>query len=422
MRTTPLVAVVLVLIGVVGVAAPTVVASQQVPAQQASGQQAAAQQAPAQQASAQQAAAYSGTHLTFDTGENSVVDYTVNGEAIVRNLSVQSKSKAQRQGGIGTGASLSAVTKLSGARVSSTATARTNATVGFASGAEMAAHDNGRGVFVVRSGGQSQYVEVGISSGSGAEQSGEKRVVVTSDNGTNSVFLVVGAGQVTVNEAGNVTAEIGKNGSLVYRQYTGERDGNDKKQERFITDGKATAAVYIQQTGQDGRKRATDVVQYSQETTVDVTRKSKGTVEMTVDRTKSEGSAILCTVSNNVFESTEDIRVRVDGEAAAEANSYSGIGQSVTGGADSNSTYLVHPSSSAGATADVVVGINHFSQRSVTMTSDTPTATQTATDTEDGMGGDGDQPTDGGVPGFGPLTAVLAGALVAMALYARRRY
>lgn len=403
MRTTVLVTTLLVLTGAVGVAVPTIAAP-----------------TPPQQVQAQQAQAYSGTHLSFDTGSSSVVDYRVNGETIVENVSVQSKSEARRQGGIGTGTSLSAVTKLSGAPVSGTTTAQTHASIGFGSGAEMAAHDNGRGVFVVRSGGQSQYVEVGVSAGSNTEQAGDNRVVVTSDNGTQSVFLVVGAGQVTVNQAGNVSAEVGKNGTLVYRQYQGERGQNDKNQEEFITDGKAAAEVYIQRAGQDGQERATDVVQYSQDTTVDVTRKSQGTVEMTVDRSRSEGRAVLCTVSNTVFESAEDIRVLVDGEAAVQADSYNGVGQSIQGG--DNSAYLVHPSSSAEATADVVVGINHFSPRSVTMTSDAAGATETATATDGDMGGDGDQPTDGGVPGFGPLAAGLAVALLAGALYARRRF
>lgn len=403
MRVTALVASLLVVASVVGAAAP-IAASQQ-----------------AQQS--QQAEAYTGTHVSFDTGSNAVVDYTVNGETIVRNVTVQSKSEAQSGGGISIGVDLSAVTELAGARISSSTTAATHATVGFESGAEMQAHDNGRGVLVLRSGGESQFVQVGVSSDARAEQAAENRVVVTNDNGTQSTFLVVGDGQVTVNEEGNVTAELGENANLVYRQYKDQRDESDRNQEQFITNGTATAAVYVQQVDTEGTKQAADVVQFSQDTTVNVTEKSTGRVTMTVDRARTEGSVILCTVSEKVFESTENIRVLIDDQAAAEASTYAEVKQSIQG-QDSTSRYLVRPSSSAGATADVVVGINHFSSRSVTMTSETATATATPTETamDGGMDGDGDGATGGGVPGFGPLVTAIAVAVLAGALVARRRF
>lgn len=400
MRTSVLLASLLVVATTVGVGAPAIAATQQAP----SGQQAVA---------TQQSEAYSGTHVSFGTGSNAVVDYTVNGEAILRNLSVQSKSKA-RQGGIGAGVSLSAVTGLSGARISSTTTGKIQASVGFASGAKMTAHDNGRGVLVIRSGGESQYVEVGVSAGSSSTQAGENRVVVTNDNGTDSVFLVVGSGQVAVNDAGNVTAEIGQDGKLVYRQYEGDRSQSDKSQERLITDGTAAAEVYVQQTSDNGSRETADVVRYGEDTTVDVNQRTQGRVDMTVDRASDEGRVILCTVSRQVFESRQDIRVLVDGSAATSANSYDDIRQSIGG---DTSTYLVRESSSATATADVAVGVNHFSSRSVTLTSEDGTDTAT----EGGMGEDGDEATDGGVPGFGPGVALLAAAVLAGVMYARRR-
>lgn len=412
MRLTSVLATLLVFTTVVGLGAPAIAASQASPADRTN-----------QASQSQQAEAYTGAHISFDTGNRSVVDYTVNGKTLIDSVAVQSKSKARRQGGLGSGVSLSAVTDLSGAPISITATTRTHATIGFGSGAEMQAHDNGRGVFVVRAGGQSQYVEIGLSSGSGADQAGEKRVVVTTDEGTQSVFLVVGDGQVTVNEEGNVTTELGENANLVYRQYKDQRDESDRNQEQFITNGTATAAVYVQQVDTEGTKQAADVVQFSQDTTVNVTEKSTGRVTMTVDRARTEGSVILCTVSEKVFESTENIRVLIDDQAAAEASTYAEVKQSIQG-QDSTSRYLVRPSSSAGATADVVVGINHFSSRSVTMTSETATATATPTETamDGGMDGDGDGATGGGVPGFGPLVTAIAVAVLAGALVARRRF
>lgn len=362
-------------------------------------------------ASPQQAEGYSGTHVSFDTGSNAVLGYTVNGKTLVENLTVQSKSKA-RSGGIGVGADLSSVTRFSAAGMSMGSKSQTSATVSVETGAKMTAHDNGRGILVVRSNGKSHYIRANISSESEAEQAGENRVLVTTGDGTQAAFLVVGDGKVTVNKEGDVVADIGENGKLCYRQYKGDRGSNDKKQERLITDGKAAAEVYIQQTTEGGEKLAADVVKYSEDTTVKVTEKAKGNVEMTVERSRNKGKVVITTVSEQAFQSTQNIQVQVDGEAAARAESYSAVRQATQGG--DSSKFLVHQSSSAKAMADVVVGINHFSERTVTMTSG-----DSGGDAGDGgEGGDGDEQTANGGAGFGALAALAA---IGAALIAARR-
>lgn len=348
----------------------------------------------------QQGEAYNGTHVSFETGENAVVDYTVSGSTVLENLTVQSKSEAQNSGAVSAGVQLSTVTSIPAAGISGSSSAETSASVAFESGAELKAHDNGRGVLLVRSGGEDHYVKASLSSNSEAQQTGDKRVVVTTGEGTQAVFLVIGDGDVTVNQDGEVVAEIGQDGRLCYRQYQGERSDNDKQQERLITNGTAAAEVYIQQAGEDGQEMAADVVQYGEDTTVNVTEKAESNVEMTVERTESEGKVVITTVSEQVFDSAQDIQVQVDGDAAARADSYGQIRQATQG--NDNSAFLVRQSSSAQGTVDVVVGINRFSERTVTMTSGD-------------SGGDGGTETGDAGPGFGGVAA-LVGIVAALIL------
>jgi hypothetical protein len=341
--------------------------------------------------------AYSGSHVEFGTSSTAVVDYTVDGTTVVENVTVQSASEA------GVGAELDGDVSVDGASVSVATTAETTATVESESGARIESHDNERGIMVVTSEDGEQVVEADVSGE--AESEGESRVVVERDDGTEGTFIVVGDGEVAVNENGNVTAQVGEDGKLVYRQYEDERDDGDETQERLIANGTATAEVYYQQaqeSGDDGGQRTADVVEYGSDTTVEVTERSESELNMTVERTQSEGKVVITHVSESAMEgadNAQDVEVYVDGEAAAEAESYSQVVAATEG--DGGPAYTVRQSSNADAAAEVVVGIDHFSERSVSMQS----------------GGNGD---DGGItggagPGFGVVAALAAvgGALVA---------
>lgn len=385
-----------------------------------------------------EANAYVGTAVTFDTNNNAVVDYTVNGNTLLQNVTVQSQSNARSQGGIGLGAELESVTSLTAAALSLQATTSTHATLTTETGARIEANDNDRGILVVRASEQSQYVTANLSADARAEQVSDNRVVVTRDDGTRGAFIVVGEGNVTVNEGGNVTTALGEDATLVYRQYDQRRSDSEKQQERLIANGTAVAEVYVQQANESGQQRdrvVTNVVNYSQDTTVEVTQTSKTTVNMTVERATEKGKVVITTVSKDAFNSTEDIQVLVDGEAAAHADSYSEVAAATDGG--QTSKFLVRPSTSATASVDVVIGINHFSQRNVAVTStDGTTATPTATPTEDGGtptdegGTDGDgtptatgenTETTGTVPGFSVATAIAALVTLSTGLYVRHR-
>lgn len=368
---------------------------------------------------AQDAEAYSGTHVTFETESGAVVDYAVDGQTMIESVETQSQSSAESEGSVEAGVSLSAVTEISGSALSVDSTTETSASVSAESGATMTAHDNEHGILVVSSGEESQYVTANLSSSTEAEQQSDSRVVVTKDDGTQGTFIVVGDGEVTVNEAGNVSADLGKGGELVFRSYPDERSSGDEKQEQLIADGEAAAEVYVmaESSGESGGEFATDVVTYGEDTTVEVTERSEGTVRMTVERSQEQGKVVITSVSEAAISSTEDMRVTVDGEAAARASSYSELESAANGG--DSSKFLVEQSSSAEASADVLVGINGFSSREVAMQDDGGDGTSDGSDGTTADSGSGDDSSSTTAPGLGVTTAVLA--LLSVALLARRR-
>ncbi|WP_255151825.1 hypothetical protein [Halorarius halobius] len=365
----------------------------------------------------QDAEAYSGTYVSFQANGDAVADYSVNQKTVVDSVAVQSTSEAESSGGLTSDIDLTAVTNFEAAGLSVASnfegSASTTATVESESGATIKANDNDRGIMVVTASENSQYVRANVSSGSEAEAAGENRVVVTGDDGATGTFIVVGEGDVTVNEEGHVSAELQQGADLVYRQYNEERSDSEKQQEQLIAEGKATAEVYYQQaaeSGSDGEQRTTNVVNYGQETTVEVTSKSQSHVNMTVERAQSQGKVVIVSASEAALNNAENAEVYVDGEAAAQASSYSEV-KSATNGGDT-SKYLVRSSSSAQASSDVVVGVNHFSERQMSV--------QSADDSSAGDdGGDADtSPTGDGGPGFGVLAAIAA---IGAALYARAK-
>ena len=370
-------------------------------------------------AATQQGEAYAGTHVEFEATNDAIVDYSVNGNTVFQSVQVQSQSTAENQGSVRAGVGLSAVTNITGAALSLDSQSEVNATVTAESGATMEAHDNSRGVLVVRSGGDSQYVTVNVSSSSQAENEDDQRVVVSSDNETQGTFIVVGDGEVTVNEQGNVSADLESDDRLVFRSYSEGRSEEDEQEEQLISDGQAAAEVYVMESSEQGSEFAADVVQYSEDTTVEVTQQTEGTVRMTANRSQDQGRIIITSVSEQAISSVEDLQVTVDGEAAAEASSYSDLESAI---GSNSSEFLVRQQSTAQASADVLIAVNHFSTREVTMSEDGDGSDDSGTDGTDGSDGDGGQETtDADGPGFGPVAALIALVAVAVLAAARRR-
>ena len=383
-------------------------------------------------ASNHNASAYAGTHVEFETTSNAIVNYSVGGETVIESMAAQSQSQAVANGDVTAGVALGLVTQLSGSAVSvaSTSEASASATVTAESGATMRAHDSSKGILVVNSSSsESQYVLVNVSSNAEAESESDGHVVVTNDNGAKASFIAVGDADVTVNDAGNVSADVGAEGKLVVRSYSESdaRDDDAESQEEMIANGTAAAEVYVQESSDASGEFAAGVANYSQDTAVEVTQKSEGEVKMTAERTESEGRVIITSVSEAVIDSTEDLEVMVDGEAAVEASSYSEL-ESATEGGDS-SKFLVRQSSSAEASADVLVALNEFSERDVTMTEGSSDGTDnngdnnngddtdTGDNNGDGTDTDGTDDSSQGLSGFGvgvALLALLAAAVIAI--------
>lgn len=400
--------------------------------------------------------AYAGTHVSFDTSERAVTDYAVHEETILDSVKVQSQSNVENDVGVGVGASLSAVTQVEGAALGLEAQSETEARVAADNGATMTAHDNGRGILVVASGNESNYVVANVSDGANATAESDSQVSVTTENGTQSTFIVVGDGNVTVNDDGDVTANLGEGGRLVLRSYPEGKDDADDEHEDLIAEGTAKAETYVMAEngsddsngtddgttdGDDGsddgdNQVVVDTVSYDDNTTASGNQTAEGAVELTVNRTTHEGTVVITSVSDQALDASDDLQVNVDGEAATEAATYTQLESAI--GSD-QSRYLVESGGSADASADVLVAVNHFSERTISMQSggaDQATTTDESADDETTADGEttddgsadgteaGDETTDendndGGVPGFTSVTAVVA--LIAAALFARLR-
>ncbi|WP_416838666.1 PGF-CTERM sorting domain-containing protein [Haloferax sp. DFSO52] len=367
------------------------------------------------------ASAYAGTHVSFDTEANALTNYTVDGTTVVESVETSSKADAS----VGLDVALSAVTDIDASGLSLSSTSETNATVSAESGATLRAHDNPKGTLVVAAGDESQYVTANLSADASAEQEGDSRVVVEND-GRQGAFIVVGDGSVTVNDDGNVTADLSEDARLVFRSYSGERTDDDKQTEELIASGEAAAEVYVMQ---EGGETTMDAVHYGENTTVEMTEQTEETVTVTIDRSVNQGTVVVTSVSEEALEATDNLSVMVDGEAAMKAESYTEL-QSAANGGDT-SKYLVQETSAEGE-ANVLVAVNHFSERQVTMSGDDSSSTsgessETESDTD---ATESDETTSGeeaadtttsstSAPGFGAGLTVVA--LAGAALIARRR-
>ncbi|MCU4926257.1 hypothetical protein OB905_09715 [Halobacteria archaeon AArc-dxtr1] len=304
---------------------------------------------------------YAGAHVAFSASGDALTDYEIDGDRQFENVTVASQSDHHAEAG--GGLSLDAVANLSGLGLELAAESETRADVATEGSASIAAHDTDRGILTVDAGGESQYVEVALANESEAEADGDV-VVVDSENRTGA-FVVAGDGEVTVSDDGNVTADLDGDSTLVFRSYDdGERDDDAKEQEQLIADGTATAEIYVEERNGE---RVADVATYGHDVAVDAHGESEERVEMTVERAQHEGTIVITTVSEAAVEaagSAEELVATVDGEVAAEASSQSDLEAAIGG---EESAYMVQQS--ADGSADVLVAVNHFSERDVAVES-----------------------------------------------------
>lgn len=363
--------------------------------------------------------AYSGANISFDVSESSISNFQVQNEVLLDSVKVQSTSKTESSGGISVGADASAVANIEGSALSMGAQTETSATVQAGGSTEMEAHDNANGILTVNAGDESQVVEAEVGSSAEAESQSDSKVTMTTESGTQASFIVVGDGNVTVNDEGNVAAQLNDDSQLVFRSYSDGKDSNDEEKEDLIESGQAAGEVHVM--AQESGETAADAVSYGSEASLEAQQSAESTVDVTVDRAEHEGKVIMTTVAESAIENAENMQVTVDGEAAAQASSYSELESAI--GSD-QSAYMV-TESSAEASADVLVAVNHFSERNIQMTDDgnssddsssTEDDSQEQTTSEDGSGSSGGNAEESDTPGFGVMITLLslAGALIAL--------
>jgi len=355
------------------------------------------------------AKAYAGTHVSYDVQEDAIVNYTVDGETMVDSMAVESTADYEQRTGASGSVDLGTVVELDGLALDMGASSETQATVQTEGSAKIVTHDNPDGTFVVKSGDGGQYIEADVAANADAEAKSDDRVVVETGDGNASTFIVVGDGNVTVNEEGNVSATLGSDAQLVFRSSGEERSEDDKQVERMIANGTATAELYVME---EGGSTVNDTVTYSEETTVETSSEAENTVNMTVERSQSQGKVVVTHVSEAAVGATDSLDVTVDGEAAAKASSYSALEAAANDGEESKYYVAEDASAQAEGSATVLVAFDHFSERSASISGSETTNDDGADDSEsDGDGG-------GSMPGFGVTTAL--GALVAAGLVALR--
>ena len=375
--------------------------------------------------------AYAGTHVSFDADERAVTNYSVGGETMLDSLRTESRSQAESRIDVGVGgqASLSNLADIRGAAVSLSATARTGATVDAGGSATIEAHDTERGVLVVSPADEEQVVAVNVSDNVDAHAVSNSQVIVEGEDSTGA-FILVGDGNVSVTDDGQVVANASDDAKLTFRAYgEGERTDDEQAKERMIANGTAVAEVTVMD--RDGETVA-DTVSYSEDTTVEAAKSGAATTEVTVDRAAHEGKVVLTSVSGAAAENAEALSVTVDGEAAVQAESYSELRSAI---GSEESRYMVRQTGSAEGSADVLVGVNHFSERTISISDGETTDGDDSTTSDDGTDSDADS-TDGdatdadatdagtesgGSPGFGVGVALVAFAGSALTAARLRR-
>lgn len=348
-----------------------------------------------------QSEAYAGANVSFDVDDRAIVDYQVGGALLFESVAVEAQSDHEGGPGADAGASvgLSAVADLRGAALSMGARTETRATVETDGSAEMAAHDSERGHLVVSANGEPQFVEAELGADATAQAEDDRRVVVTTGDGSHVTAIVVGDGSVAVNENDDLVADIEGEAKVVFRASGEERNENDDEAERLIADGEAAIEVYVDHA--DG-EAVSDAVRYADDTSAQARADAENTVEVTVERTTDEGTVVLTSVSEAAIGAVEELSVSVDGEAATRVESAGEL----AGAVDEGPAFAVARGASADANAEVFVAVDHFSERTIAMSADDETG-------DDAGGADAESQ-----PGFGVAAAL--GAILAALLAGRR--
>jgi len=283
----------------------------------------------------------------------------------------------------------------------------TSIDVGTSPGAKLTTHDNSHGTLTMAPGQNTQVAIANVSSNTEVSIEGEEMATVTADNGAEGTFFLSGSGgEIARNDDGNLVIRLSPNADLVFKAYPDGKSDAEAQQESLIADGIIGAEVHVMErdgeTLYDATTYSTFVSHYGSEETANGTNLTfgspQGTGTVVVANVNEAAVGSLSSMEVYVNSSSGEDTVAVDAESVTESvnNVDEYIGTSSSG-------YYVVPPAEGSTSTDVLVGINHFSNRTVAMGQNV---------------GPSDTSSSGGVPGFG-VPAALA-ALLALAAFARR--
>lgn len=358
---------------------------------------------------------YDGRYVSLDLTDSAVVEYALGGDAVAASIRAESAER------LGTDADLSNLTNLEGGVFDDQQVGETAATMTTPT-AQLQAHDNPYGVFTIQPMDEPQYVRIELPRGAEVSDEDNDTVTYRTGNGTAVSLLLVGEGEVAVEED-NVLARLASESQLVLRVSPNGEDEDFAGQNQLVADGRVLGEVYVIERDPDV---VTDTVVYDPGTTVEGSQADESSIDVLVERQVSDGGVVIAGASDSIVPAGE-VNVTVDGEPAERADSYDELANALGG---DRSRFVVAGPDVTDVTS-VAVAIDEFPDSSQRIVVSNGPATADGEDQQDGEGdgqqdgdqqeGDGQQDDGGGVdqPGFGTLAAVI-GLLVA-ALLARWR-
>jgi len=334
---------------------------------------------------------YDGKHVSFDIKPNGIAEYSVNNETLFS--SVKTRAASEPAVDVGAGVDASAIAGFEGAGIEATSTTTAAARFRTENGAQVAAHDTERGHLTIHATEQRTLVQINMSDPVGTTPEGSV-IVVGGATQVGSVF-VVGEGNLSITEEGNIVADLPRGSGLVFRSNGDNRTTQDQATERLIERGSAAGEVYVSQ--RNGEVVA-DTVQYDTDISVEVAQYEDGFVEVGVNRTTEQGTIVIMEVSKKLIEDPGDTAVRVSGTKATRVDTHAELRRSLGKG---EPTYKVSRATTGQANAAILVAIDSFSGQTVIIEE-----RQESTAVEEST------------PGFGVSVALLA--MLTVTLAARR--
>lgn len=336
----------------------------------------------------------SGDHITLEFTNQQVVNYTVGNQTFLASIQAQSVEQVETDG-------LQSLTEFEGSAMESTGEDEATWLVNTQSNANFEFNDNPHGTFIAEGVDVAQYARFVVAEGVEATDENQRKVTLTTDGNAAASFILVGDGEVTVNQNGDVVARIGDASTLVFRAYPDGKSNSDEQMERYIENGNGVAEIYARQPGTDS---IVDHARYQQDVAPTAEQTDDTTVQTDIEYTEGESGVVLFTLSQAFTEASGAINATVNGQQAQEVTSFGELDGALDG---NQSRYMVVELESR---TDVIVAVNQFAAQTTVGVSGASGQEQQQTPLQEGD--DGNQ-TD--QPGFGVLAAIVALAVAALA-------